>query len=65
LEEQIISIFSFKDKANEETSMEHNLLPASCWFLLGFIFSPEDGSDLFLRNLSLLSQDYMVLYPRS
>jgi hypothetical protein len=26
-------------------------------------FNLEDGGDIFLRNLVLLSTDYMVLYP--
>jgi hypothetical protein len=33
------------------------LLPASCQFL-------EDGGDMFLQNISWLSTDYTVLYPR-
>jgi hypothetical protein len=27
-------------------------------------FDPEDGDDIFLRNVSLLPMDYMALYPR-
>jgi hypothetical protein len=38
------------------------LLHAS--FLLG-LFDPEDGGDIFLRNICLLSTDYTTLYPRS
>jgi hypothetical protein len=33
-------------------------------FLLGVIFDPEDGGDIFLRNIGWLSTDYMALYPR-
>jgi hypothetical protein len=33
-------------------------------FLLHLMFGPEDGGDMFLRNVSLLSTDYAVLYPR-
>jgi hypothetical protein len=33
-------------------------------FLLDLFFDPEIGGDMFLRNVSLLSTDYMVLYPR-
>jgi hypothetical protein len=32
-------------------------------FLLGLFFDPEYGGDLFLRNVGLLSTDYMVSYP--
>jgi hypothetical protein len=27
-------------------------------------FEPEEGGDMFLRNISRLSADYTVLYPR-
>jgi hypothetical protein len=33
-------------------------------FLLALFFDLEDWSDMFLRNVSWLSIDYMVLYPR-
>jgi hypothetical protein len=39
------------------------LLPASCWFLLGLSFDPEDGGDMFLQNVSCLSVDYMAFIP--
>jgi hypothetical protein len=39
---------------------------ASCCtgFLLGIFFDPEDGGDMFLRNVGWLSADYTTLYPR-
>jgi hypothetical protein len=42
-------------------------LLATCFhagFLLGLFFDPEDGSDMFLRNVGRLSTDYMALYPK-
>jgi hypothetical protein len=33
-------------------------------FLLGFFFDPEDGENMFLRNVGGLSTDYTALYPR-
>jgi hypothetical protein len=39
---------------------------ATCFrpgILLG-LFDPEDGADIFLRNVGLLSTDYTALYPR-
>jgi hypothetical protein len=33
-------------------------------FLLGLLFNPEDGDDIFLQNVDLLSMDYMVLHIR-
>jgi hypothetical protein len=32
-------------------------------FLLGLFFYPEDGGDVFLRNVSWHSMDYTMLYP--
>jgi hypothetical protein len=32
--------------------------------LFGILFSSEDGSDMFLRSIGLLSTDYTMLYPR-
>jgi hypothetical protein len=33
-------------------------------FLLGFFFDPEDGGDMFFRNVRSLSTVYTALYPR-
>jgi hypothetical protein len=33
-------------------------------FILGLVFDPEDGGDIFLRNACSLSTDYTALYPR-
>jgi hypothetical protein len=32
--------------------------------MLDLYFDPIDGSDIFRRNVGLLSADYMALYPR-
>jgi hypothetical protein len=40
---------------------------ATCFhagFLLGLFSDPEDGGDMFLRNVGCLSTDYTALYPR-
>jgi hypothetical protein len=39
------------------------LLHAS--FLLGILFNPEDGGDMFLRNVGWFSTDYIAIYPRT
>jgi hypothetical protein len=42
-------------------------LVATCFhagFLLGLFFDPDSGGDMFLWNISWLSTDYTVLYPR-
>jgi hypothetical protein len=33
-------------------------------FSLALFFYPEDGGEMFLRNVRWLSTDYMALYPR-
>jgi hypothetical protein len=33
-------------------------------FLLGILFDPEDGGDIFLRNFGRFLMDYTALYPR-
>jgi hypothetical protein len=33
-------------------------------FLLGLLFNLEDGGDMFLGNVGLLSTEYKTLYPR-
>jgi hypothetical protein len=32
--------------------------------LLDLLLNPEDGGDMFLRNISKLPPDYTALYPR-
>jgi hypothetical protein len=34
-------------------------------FLLGILFNPEDGGDMFFRNVGWLSTDYIAIYPRT
>jgi hypothetical protein len=36
----------------------------ACWFCWTYFFDPEDGGDMFLRNVSCNSTDYMASYPR-
>jgi hypothetical protein len=33
-------------------------------FLLGLFFDPEDGSDMFLRNVGWLSTDCKAFFPQ-
>jgi hypothetical protein len=75
-EEHIASIFRVEETANQETNMEQtasraqivrnngllSLVPASFY---GLLFDPEDESNMFVRNVSWLSPDYMALYPRT
>jgi hypothetical protein len=62
--EEHVSTFGVKDLDMQETSMEqeasrasqnfaHYLLHAGC--LPGLFFEPEDGGDMFLRNVGWLS----------
>jgi hypothetical protein len=52
--------------ANITNLCYHLALLATCFhagFLLGLFFDLEDGGNIFLRNLSWLSTDYMT-YPK-
>jgi hypothetical protein len=44
--------------------LKFNQEPASSCFLLGLFFDPENGWDMFLRNVGWLSTDYTASYPR-
>jgi hypothetical protein len=46
----ISPIFGVEEKANQETSVLATCFHVS--FFLGLIFDPEDGGDMFLRNVS-------------
>jgi hypothetical protein len=53
----------WRNKLLDCVGFEGHLL--SHWFLAQLIFLyPEDGGDMFLRNVSPLSMDSMALYPR-
>jgi hypothetical protein len=48
---------------------EKHLAYCACYllhvaFILGLSFDPEDGGDMFLRNIGWLSTDCTALYPR-
>jgi hypothetical protein len=36
----------------------------ACWFWRTYFFDPEDGSDMFLRNVGRNSKEYTASYPR-
>jgi hypothetical protein len=38
---------------------------SKAFFLFGLFFGPEDGEDIFLRNVAYLSTKYTALYPRT
>jgi hypothetical protein len=40
-----------------------NLASNRVSFLAPFIFYPEDGSEMLLRNVGRVSADYKALYP--
>jgi hypothetical protein len=54
-----------------DVSEEHvaSILSSACYllragFLRGLFFDPEDGGDMFLRNVGSISMDYKASYPR-
>jgi hypothetical protein len=46
-------------------SQTRNQLYASSWFLALLTYNPEDGGEMFFRNVGLNSTDYKELYPKS
>jgi hypothetical protein len=46
-----------EEQAKKAVSMKHS-------FLIGLFFYPEDKSNMFLRNIALISTDSTALYPR-
>jgi hypothetical protein len=48
-----------EEEAKEETSMKQ-----VADFLLALFFDPEDGGDMFLRNISWLITRYTTLHPK-
>jgi hypothetical protein len=47
--------------------LHRTALPATCFragFLLGLFLDPEDGVDMYLRNVGWRLTDYTALYPR-
>jgi hypothetical protein len=60
------SITSHNPLKSTDVSKEHVsflcFLPTLLWFP-GVLLDPEDGADLFPRNVGWLSRDYAVLYP--
>jgi hypothetical protein len=63
-----ISIWNILPKTKIRQLMTSKLGSACRWlhagFLVGFFFNPENGGDMFLRNVSRFSTNYTALYPR-
>jgi hypothetical protein len=61
-------VYSVERQVTFRTNMTpQSALLATCFdagFLLALFFDPEDGGDVFLRNVWWLSTDYAALYPR-
>jgi hypothetical protein len=53
----------WKNISKQETSVK-NVAMLHAGFLLGLIFDPEDGGDIFLQNIHSLSTVYTALYSR-
>jgi hypothetical protein len=51
LEEHIATIFRIEEQAEQETSRALFATSFHASFMLGLFFDPEDGGDVFLRNV--------------
>jgi hypothetical protein len=49
-EECVASIFRVEKSASEEPAWADGRADA-CWFFVDLLFDPEDGDDMFLRNI--------------
>jgi hypothetical protein len=59
----ILGRYAVKSSKIKPTSRRNSLPLFPCWFLLDWLLDPEEGSDMLLRNLSVLSPDYKTLRP--
>jgi hypothetical protein len=56
-----------EEYANQRESRWKAELLATCFragFSFGLFFDPEDGDDIFIRNVGWLLTDYRMLYAR-
>jgi hypothetical protein len=64
-EEHVAYIFGVEEKAEQETSVKAKWKQRfRAGFLLGLLLNPDDGDDMFFRNVCWLSTDYTALCPR-
>jgi hypothetical protein len=52
-------------QARNQQKQEAGWAPASGTFLLGLLFDPEDGGDMFVRNVGLSSKLSGVTFQKS
>jgi hypothetical protein len=50
ISEEHVSVFSIKEKAKQETSLQYIAMTLHAGFLLCLFIDPEDGGEVFLRN---------------
>jgi hypothetical protein len=53
-----------KSKPSKKPAWKKRTSRAHARSLLGLFFDPEEGGDMFLRNIGLLPTSYMALYRR-
>jgi hypothetical protein len=58
------SYSSLRLMIRETTDQEGYCYPLHAGFFLGSFFYPEDGGDMFIRNVGGLLTDYTELYSR-
>jgi hypothetical protein len=64
---QVLTAVVMKGSTSTDVSEEHVAVLATCFtrrFLAQLIFDPEDGGDMFLRNVAGILTDYTPLHPR-
>jgi hypothetical protein len=64
LMEVVLKGYNTVQSVQYQSMFRQSVLLTSCWYLAGLFFDPEDGGDIFLRNVDSLSIDYTVLRSR-
>jgi hypothetical protein len=60
----IASIFRIEENFSKNQQVAFCLPPAYLLVLAKIFFDPEDGGDMFLRNVGCISTDYTASHPR-
>jgi hypothetical protein len=64
-EEHIAFVIRVEERDEQKSTVKAGGQQRLAGFLLGLFFDPEDGGNMFLRNVYLFSTDYTAFNPRT